>query len=113
MNAYTALNCAFVGFALLPLLASALCGHIQRRTLAALGVALGGLMLLTAAFDNIMIGAGLFTYSSETLAGPRVGLAPWGDFAYPLAAVILLPALWLLLTGDGARHSPSDGDVDA
>lgn len=113
MNAYAALNCAFVGFALLSLLASALCGRIHRRTLAAVGVALGGLLLLTAAFDNIMIGAGLFTYSSETLAGPMVGLAPWGDFAYPLAAAMLLPGLWLLLTGGDAKHSRPDGDVDA
>ncbi|GAA1360214.1 hypothetical protein GCM10009596_16700 [Arthrobacter rhombi] len=111
MSAYTALNCAFVGFALLPLIAAALSGRIRRRTLAALGLAIGGLLLLTAVFDNVMIGAGLFTYSAATLEGPTVGLAPLGDFAYPLGAAILLPAAWLLLTGDEARdphHDPED-----
>lgn len=59
-------------------------------------VALAGaaLMLLTAVFDSVMIAAGLFTYSEARLWGPRIGLTPIEDFAYPLAAVMLLPALW-------------------
>lgn len=112
MSAYTALNCAFLALALLTLIAAALSGRIRRRTLSALGVALGGLLLLTAVFDNIMIGAGLFTYSAETLDGPMVGLAPLGDFAYPLGAAILLPAAWLLLTGDEAKEPPSHDPED-
>ncbi|WP_372697458.1 lycopene cyclase domain-containing protein [Arthrobacter sp. JSM 101049] len=111
MSAYASLNFAFVGLALLPLLAAALSGRLRRRTLAALGAAASGMLLLTAVFDNIMIGVGLFTYAEATLAGPLVGLAPLGDFAYPLGAAILLPAAWLLLTGDGAKepsHDPED-----
>ncbi|MGO4385737.1 lycopene cyclase domain-containing protein [Specibacter sp. RAF43] len=58
------------------------------------------LVALTAIFDNVMIGSGLFDYAGHTLAGVRVGLAPLEDFAYPLAASLLLPGLWLLLSGE-------------
>ena len=65
------------------------------------------LLILTAVFDNVMIASGLFAYSDAHISGLRVGLAPVEDFSYPLAAVILLPALWSLfgnLSGSrGAR----------
>lgn len=57
------------------------------------------LIILTAVFDNIMIGSGLFDYGGETLNGLHLGLAPIEDFAYPIAAALLLPGLWLLFTG--------------
>ncbi|WP_309128997.1 lycopene cyclase domain-containing protein [Microbacterium sp.] len=61
---------------------------------AALAIAAAALLLLTALFDNLMISAGLFAYSDAHVSGLRIGTAPIEDFAYPLAAVILLPALW-------------------
>ncbi|RZU66895.1 lycopene cyclase domain-containing protein [Microterricola gilva] len=54
------------------------------------------LVVLTAVFDSLMIAAGLMEYTAEHLLGWFIGLAPIEDFAYPIAAVILLPALWLL-----------------
>ncbi|WP_150461146.1 lycopene cyclase domain-containing protein [Nesterenkonia ebinurensis] len=54
------------------------------------------LLVLTAVFDNLMIAAGLFTYADERISGLRLGLAPIEDFSYPVAAVVLLPALWTL-----------------
>lgn len=63
----------------------------------ALAIAAAVLMLLTAVFDNVMIAVGLFDYSSAHISGIRIGAAPLEDFAYPLAAVILLPALWTRL----------------
>lgn len=60
------------------------------------------LLVLTAVFDNAMIGAGLMTYDTVHLSGARVGLVPLEDFAYPLAGLLLLPAVWLL-----ARRRPS------
>lgn len=69
----------------------------------ALALAAGALLLLTAVFDNVMIASGLFTYSDAHISGLRIGLAPVEDFAYPLAAVVLLPALWTLLGGDDDR----------
>lgn len=56
------------------------------------------LFALTAVFDNVMIASGLFHYPAEHLSGLRIGLAPLEDFAYPLAAAFLLPAILALLT---------------
>lgn len=65
-------------------------------------VAAAALVLLTAVFDNLMIAVGLFDYSSAHISGIRIGEAPLEDFAYPLAAVILLPALWSRLRRERA-----------
>jgi lycopene cyclase domain-containing protein len=75
-------------------------------------VAGAALLALTAVFDNAMIAAGLFGYSPETLLGPAVGLAPLEDFAYPLAAAILLPVLWRRLSPAG-RRQPGEAAVPA
>ena len=64
-------------------------------------VALVALSVLTAIFDNVMIASGLFDYGGHTLNGLRVGLAPIEDFAYPAAAALLLPGLWMLLSRKG------------
>jgi small toxic polypeptide LdrA/B/C/D len=71
----------------------------------ALALAAVALLLLTAVFDNVMIASGLFTYADGQISGARIGLAPVEDFSYPLAAVILLPALWSLF---GDRFGGSD-----
>ncbi|MFD5215909.1 lycopene cyclase domain-containing protein [Microbacterium sp. NPDC058345] len=80
------------------LMAAALAALVLRRrgdlSLPALVIAAAVLLLLTAVFDNLMISAGLFAYSDAHVSGLRIGAAPLEDFAYPLAAVILLPALW-------------------
>lgn len=55
------------------------------------------LAVLTAVFDNVMISAGLFDYDTSKRLGIVLYRAPIEDFAYPLAAVVLLPALWHLL----------------
>lgn len=68
---------------------------------AAVGIAGAALIVLTAVFDTVMIGAGLFTYAESLISGIRVGLAPVEDFAYPLATAIALPALWAVLTRTG------------
>ncbi|MEO6828017.1 MAG: lycopene cyclase domain-containing protein [Microbacteriaceae bacterium] len=60
-------------------------------------------LTLTALFDNVMIQAGLMTYAASTLSGLHIGLAPLEDFAYPLAGLMLLPALWLLFGSRGSR----------
>ena len=70
---------------------------VPRPPLRAWLLAGAALLLLTAVFDSVMINAGLFTYPEEHLLGIRIGLAPIEDFAYPIAAVVLLPALWMLL----------------
>ncbi|MCU1431998.1 MAG: prenyltransferase, partial [Actinotalea sp.] len=64
--------------------------------------------LMTAVFDNLMIAAGLFEYGESKLAGLSIGLAPVEDLAYPLAGVLLLPALWHLLGRGGVRDRRSE-----
>jgi lycopene cyclase domain-containing protein len=66
--------------------------------MAASAVAAGILIVLTAIFDNVMIAVGLFTYPAELISGVRIGLAPIEDFAYPLCAAFLVPAVFTLAT---------------
>ena len=66
------------------------------RWSAPVAIAAGILIGLTIVFDNLMIAAGLMRYARPAVSGPTIGLMPALDLAYPLAAVILLPALWLL-----------------
>jgi lycopene cyclase domain-containing protein len=69
-----------------------------RRGLAGVfGLTFGLLLVLTAVFDNVMIAIGLVGYDEGRISGAFVGIAPLEDFAYALAAVFLLPSLWLLL----------------
>jgi lycopene cyclase domain-containing protein len=72
----------------------------------AVAVALAGLVVLTAVFDNVMIAADLFGYAADRRLGPTLGRAPVEDLAYPLAAVLLLPAVWHLLD----RREPRRGE---
>ncbi|RRS01286.1 lycopene cyclase domain-containing protein [Glycomyces terrestris] len=67
------------------------------RRMAASAVAAAVLVLLTAAFDNLMIAAGLFTYPESHLLGVKVGQAPIEDFAYPVSAAFAVPAAFVLL----------------
>jgi lycopene cyclase domain-containing protein len=92
---YLLLSAVFLAIAVV---VAVIAGHgIRRVSPAALALAAFGLLVLTAVFDTVMIAAGLFSYADELILGIRIGLAPVEDFAYPLAAVILLPALWARL----------------
>lgn len=59
------------------------------------------LVVLTAVFDSLMIAADLYRFGEAALSGLRVGAAPVEDFAWPVAAALLLPAVWELLGGRG------------
>ncbi len=79
------------------------------RRMAASAIAAAVLILLTAVFDNAMIAAGLFHYPSQHLSGLHIGLAPLEDFAYPLCAAFLMPAVLVLLTARSrAPHGPEN-----
>jgi lycopene cyclase domain-containing protein len=52
------------------------------------------LLVLTAIFDNFIVGSGIVAYDPELISGVRIGYAPIEDFFYALAAVILIPSLW-------------------
>ena len=72
--------------------------------MAASGITAVVLVVLTAVFDNLMIAAGLFTYPEHLISGIRVGLAPIEDFAYPLCAAFLVPAVFALLPRPAVRE---------
>ena len=55
------------------------------------------MMALTAVFDNAIIGFGIVDYDEALISGIRVGFAPLEDFAYTLAALLIIPALWHIL----------------
>lgn len=102
---YAILSILFLVVAALVLLV-AIAREPSRRALLRrwwLPVAIAGVVVLalTAVFDNIMIGVGLVAYDPHVNSGVAVGLAPLEDFAYPLAGLMLLPALWLLLRKRG------------
>ncbi len=103
---YLLLNAVFLGVAVIVAAVAVLRRLISARFVSAVAVALALTLLLTAVFDNLMIGADLFSYDPEHISGLFLGLAPIEDFAYPLAAAILLPALWALI--GGTRTGPTD-----
>lgn len=63
----------------------------------AVGITAAVVLLMTAIFDNIMIGVGLVAYEPSLISGAFIGIAPLEDFAYALAAIVGLPSLWVLL----------------
>lgn len=77
----------------------------RRRRYVAVTLTAAVLCVLTAVFDNLMIAAGLFEYHAAQTSGWAIGAAPVEDFAYVIAAALLLPALWQLLpNGKRGRH---------
>jgi lycopene cyclase domain-containing protein len=100
---YWALNALFLGTVALVALAAVLTRRGPRwRPLVLAAVVL---LATTAVFDNVMIGIGLVAYNPDLISGAFVGIAPLEDFAYAIAAVVLLPSLWHLLP---ARTTRSD-----
>jgi small toxic polypeptide LdrA/B/C/D len=66
------------------------------------GIAFAVLMVFSAVFDNVIILLGLVAYDTSKLSGIFIGVAPIEDFFYTLAAVVLLPSVWQLMSS-GAR----------
>ncbi|WP_258934550.1 lycopene cyclase domain-containing protein [Nesterenkonia pannonica] len=54
-----------------------------RDLVVAAALAMGVLFVLTAIFDNVIIGIGLVAYDESVISGLRIGRAPIEDFAYP------------------------------
>jgi lycopene cyclase domain-containing protein len=55
------------------------------------------LVALTVVFDTLMIAADLYVFDPDRILGIYVWGAPVEDFAYALAASMLMPALWTWL----------------
>lgn len=76
-------------------------------------VTLAVLVVLTAVFDSVMIGADLFRYGEGALLGPRVWLTPVEDLAWPVAAALALPSVWVLLAPRPSGGPAPDEDASA
>ena len=81
----------------------------------AIGLAAIPLLIMTAVFDNVLVGVGIVGYDPARISGVTIGVAPLEDFAYAIAVVVLLPSLWTLLTpsrsSSGAKRAPRRDDA--
>ncbi|MCP2369012.1 lycopene cyclase domain-containing protein [Agromyces flavus] len=66
----------------------------RRRRLVATLIAALILVVLTAVFDSLIVATGIVAYDDAHRIGLAIGLAPIEDFLYPIAGVLLLPALF-------------------
>lgn len=83
-------------FFLVPVL---LVGFAMRRRLAwrPILLATAVLQVITAIFDNVIIGTGIVAYDENLISGIKIGLAPIEDFAYSIAAPLLIAIIGELL----------------
>jgi len=93
---YWMLNLPLLGFAGVVALAAILTRRSPRWRY--VGLAALPLLILTAVFDNVLVATGIVGYDPALISGAKIGVAPLEDFAYAIAAIILLPSLWSLLT---------------
>lgn len=99
---YTLLNIVFLSIVALVAIAAIVARRAPRWR--AVGLAAVLLLTLTAIFDNVIIGTGLVAYDDSLISGVRIGIAPIEDFAYTVAALVLLPSVWELLRRTPARQ---------
>ena len=92
---YWLLNLPFLAVAVLVSVAAILARRAPRWR--AVGLTAIGVLVLTAVFDNVLVGTGIVGYDADLISGVFVGVAPIEDFAYAIAAIVMLPALWSLL----------------
>jgi lycopene cyclase domain-containing protein len=75
-------------------LAVALCVARVRIPWRVAGWVVVAMLLLTLVFDNAIIGAGIVAYDPQFISGVKAWLAPIEDFAYTIAAVMVVALLW-------------------
>ena len=63
------------------------------------------MVVLTMVFDTLMIAAELYVFDPDLILGVYVWGAPVEDFAYAIAAAMLLPALWTWLGRRSGRDA--------
>ena len=86
---YLELNFIFLATAVLPALIV-----LRGREWLTVVKVLAPMRLLTAIFDNLIIATGIVAYDSANISGIKIGVAPIEDFAYTIAAVLLITTIW-------------------
>lgn len=109
---YWTLNAFFLAF--VSVVAIVAVGARRSPSWRGIGLAAIVVLLLTAVFDNVLVATGIVGYDPALISGAKVGVAPLEDFAYAIAAVVLLPSLWSLLgaraSTRAARYSTIEGE---
>lgn len=100
---YAGLAGIFLALSLLLLVVAVVRRRPGPRWWAATALTAAALAVLTVVFDSLMIAADLFRYGEGAEPAFLLWKAPVEDLAWPLAAVLALPALWLLLSGEEDR----------
>jgi lycopene cyclase domain-containing protein len=110
---YWSLNAVFLAVVVVIAIAAAL--FRRAPSWRAVGLAAIPLLILTAVFDNVLVGTGIVGYDEALISGAKVGVAPLEDFAYAIAALVLLPSVWSLLGGvvstRASRYSTTEAET--
>ena len=94
---YALLDAAFLAVVAVVAVVTVAIRRPPRWGVVALGA--GVLVVVSIVFDNVMIGVGLVGYDRAQISGLFLGIAPLEDFAYAIAAAVLLPCVWMLTKG--------------
>lgn len=95
---YAGLAGIFLVLSAAVLVAAAVARRPRASWWAATALTATSLLVLTVVFDSLMILADLFRYGEGAAPAFLLWKAPVEDLAWPLAAVLALPALWALLS---------------
>ncbi len=75
-----------------------------RRIALVTGVVAGiALLVMTIVFDNVIVTLRIVAYDPALISGAKIGAIPVEDLAYSIAAIVLLPSLWVLFDRTGSR----------
>ena len=89
---YFVLNLLFVAIALVGFLV-----QVAKKHWGLYAITLLPMLLITAIFDNAIIFGKIVAYDETKISGLLIGLAPIEDFAYTVAAVLVVPTVWWAL----------------
>lgn len=68
-----------------------------RRIALVTGLVAGmALLVMTIVFDNVIVTLRIVAYDPALISGAKIGAIPVEDLAYSIAAIVLLPSLWVL-----------------
>lgn len=75
-----------------------------RRAAVVTGIVAGvALLVMTIVFDNVIVTLRIVAYEPALISGAKIGAIPVEDLAYSIAAIVLLPSLWVLFDRTGRR----------
>jgi lycopene cyclase domain-containing protein len=85
---YLTLNLLFLGLSVLAMFL------VPKNRWQAYLVGMLPMIAVTAIFDNLIVAAGIVAYDPSKISGIMIGIVPIEDFAYTIAAVLIVPSVW-------------------